>query len=521
MQINYMPGNECLGAKSQGNMAKVNSCFPSEDKGFLQFWIGLQNMADEAGANSRGIQDHSDELPGQEDEAEKRACPVAFSFPFGIQALETGEKDFLHVLKTEGFPNCMQIGAEQEGKSRVSLPGMEAQGLTEMDTQKGWITESKNQVETLAESDIQKGSVIESKKLAETLVESKIQKGSVTESNIQRGILAESKIPMEAGSEIPVRMKIKPGNGMKKNTDNANPGTPVESETDLGAETRFDPGQTKEGERVIPWKGVKPGSDLGKGFSPGQEEENTGSTVGNVKTSFNRGEESAGFPGSRTQKGSGEAGEMFSPNEIAEENGPPLLENRGQGKTVTGMAQAEGISLISGSLQEPSQSVMPHGPQAASSGGVPIKGEDLMSQLVQKLEISRHLERSEMKVQLKPEHLGEVTIILVKERDILTARLVAENLLVKEALQAGLPQLRERLESQNVKVVEFHVEVDRQESSLNSEGGSQSGFQFTGETAQKGGRSEALKGRDESGEFARGQQGVSPSEYKARVDYLV
>ena len=150
MQINYMPANECLGAKSQGNMAKVNSCFPSGDKGFLQFWIGLQNMADEAGANSHGLQDHSDELSGQEDEAEKRACPVAFSFLFGIQALETGEKDFLHVLKTEGFPNCMQIGAEQDSKSRVSLPGMEAQGLTELDTQKRSVIKSKNQAGTSA-----------------------------------------------------------------------------------------------------------------------------------------------------------------------------------------------------------------------------------------------------------------------------------------------------------------------------------------------------------------------------------
>lgn len=62
-------------------------------------------------------------------------------------------------------------------------------------------------------------------------------------------------------------------------------------------------------------------------------------------------------------------------------------------------------------------------------------------------------------VRLKPAVLGEVQIRLQMEDGRLTARILTENIQVKEALDASLAQLRARLESQQIHVAEMTVSV--------------------------------------------------------------
>lgn len=425
MQIICMPGHEFAGAKNQGNTVKAVPHFPFGGEGFLQFWAGLQELGTEAKAETGEPQDHWEETLGQDNKAEKKAEALGLSFPCGMPIPETAREKFPPVLKTEGFPDCMQSAAGQEGTWRVSFLEREAQGL---------------------------------------------------ETVLQKEVITESEAP-------------------------------------------FKPGQEKDSGKLVFGKRVRSESSIGKEFISGQDDESPVSMDEKVTAGLNRGEKSSGFPGS-AQKGSGASGNMISPTaEMAEGNGSPLLKNGEHGKLVIGNLWAEGNPLKPGSLPDASSVGVPHGPQEPSLKA-PFRGEGPVNQLVQKLEISQTLERSEMKVQLKPEHLGEVTIILIKEGQILKARLVTESLQVKEALQSGLPQLRERLESQNVKVVEFHIEVDNQESGFHSESGFQSGFQYAGETAQKGGRTGIPRGDDDSGECNREREGISPSDYTARVDCL-
>ncbi|PKM81950.1 MAG: hypothetical protein CVU88_03630 [Firmicutes bacterium HGW-Firmicutes-13] len=90
--------------------------------------------------------------------------------------------------------------------------------------------------------------------------------------------------------------------------------------------------------------------------------------------------------------------------------------------------------------------------------------EDVLSQLIEKLELIQLPGRMEMKVQLKPEHLGEITILLAMEKGTLKARLMVENLQVKGVLESGLTQIKSQLESQNFKAAEVSVTVNQEGS---------------------------------------------------------
>lgn len=90
--------------------------------------------------------------------------------------------------------------------------------------------------------------------------------------------------------------------------------------------------------------------------------------------------------------------------------------------------------------------------------------EDVLGQLIKELELVRLPGRTEMKVQLKPEHLGEVTILLAVEKGILKARLMAENQQVKAVLESGLDQIKSQLESRNFKAAEVSVAVNQEGS---------------------------------------------------------
>lgn len=65
-------------------------------------------------------------------------------------------------------------------------------------------------------------------------------------------------------------------------------------------------------------------------------------------------------------------------------------------------------------------------------------------------------------VRLKPESLGEVEISLQLEKGRITARVVAENALVKEMLESSLGVIKQRLEAQQVVVHDFTVTVSGQ-----------------------------------------------------------
>jgi|GEM_PF-3060722 len=120
--------------------------------------------------------------------------------------------------------------------------------------------------------------------------------------------------------------------------------------------------------------------------------------------------------------------------------------------------------------------------------------ENILNQLVKKLEVMQYPDKTEMKVQLKPEHLGEVTLLLTREEGSLKARLVAESLQVKGVLESGLSQIKAGLEGQNIKVAEINVTLNQEGEggfNLQEESNFSSGFQGR---ERNSGREEALTG---------------------------
>lgn len=85
--------------------------------------------------------------------------------------------------------------------------------------------------------------------------------------------------------------------------------------------------------------------------------------------------------------------------------------------------------------------------------------EGLIPKLVQKLESLVQQERTEVRIQLKPEHLGELKIKLSLERGIMVAEFVVQNEAVREVIASQLPQLQTALQNQGSNTADVSVSI--------------------------------------------------------------
>ncbi len=76
---------------------------------------------------------------------------------------------------------------------------------------------------------------------------------------------------------------------------------------------------------------------------------------------------------------------------------------------------------------------------------------DLIKQIVARASARGDGNGGEMRVQLKPEYLGPLNLRVIVERGGVTAHLTTQNQMVKEALEAALPQLKEALAGQGLR----------------------------------------------------------------------
>lgn len=104
-----------------------------------------------------------------------------------------------------------------------------------------------------------------------------------------------------------------------------------------------------------------------------------------------------------------------------------------------------------------------------------VDPEDLIEQIVKKVEILNKASNSEMKIQLKPEFMGKMIIKIAVEDGIVTAKFITESQHVKQLLEANLGSLKQNLESQGLKVdrTEVNVQLDNGGSFHGNDGGRQ------------------------------------------------
>lgn len=98
-------------------------------------------------------------------------------------------------------------------------------------------------------------------------------------------------------------------------------------------------------------------------------------------------------------------------------------------------------------------------PQAGSNTPVLPQTEEVFAQIVDKAKLMVKMSSSEMNIDLKPEFLGKLSIKVMVEDGLVTARFLTDNHHVKQMLETNLNALRQNLENQGLKVDKTEVEV--------------------------------------------------------------
>lgn len=92
---------------------------------------------------------------------------------------------------------------------------------------------------------------------------------------------------------------------------------------------------------------------------------------------------------------------------------------------------------------------------------------DIMEQIGDYVKVNVTADVKQMEIQLSPANLGQVHINMVSKNGIVTAQITAENEMVKNAIESQIVQLKERLESQGVKIEAVEVTVASHEFERN------------------------------------------------------
>ena len=96
--------------------------------------------------------------------------------------------------------------------------------------------------------------------------------------------------------------------------------------------------------------------------------------------------------------------------------------------------------------------------------------DNLFPKLVETIETLVHEERSEVRMQLKPDHLGTLEVKLSLERGIMVAEFVVQDQQVREILASHLPQLQTALQNQGTPMADVSVSIGLGQREADSQG---------------------------------------------------
>lgn len=88
-----------------------------------------------------------------------------------------------------------------------------------------------------------------------------------------------------------------------------------------------------------------------------------------------------------------------------------------------------------------------------------INNTEVVAQIMEKIQVSVKPNVSEIKMLLKPEELGEVSLKIATQNGIVTAQFIAESQKVKEIIEANFNQLKDMLSEQGINVGALEVNV--------------------------------------------------------------
>lgn len=156
-------------------------------------------------------------------------------------------------------------------------------------------------------------------------------------------------------------------------------------------------------------------------------------------------------------------------------------EAQGELKAAPVKEEAPVISLASAPA---SQEVAPLGERVVEEVPLrPVEPEPVIRQVAQFARVILREGRSEAKLQLYPEHLGQIQIRLVVANGVVKANLQVTDQAVKAALDANLEQFKARMADQGLQVEQVQVSVGAE----NQFQGQGRGDQFPSQTGHTGG----------------------------------
>ncbi|PKM77664.1 MAG: hypothetical protein CVU90_06180 [Firmicutes bacterium HGW-Firmicutes-15] len=135
----------------------------------------------------------------------------------------------------------------------------------------------------------------------------------------------------------------------------------------------------------------------------------------------------------------------------------PLIEEAAQ---ETGVEEGKNLTLLDKTLVELAKPGGETGKaQSTNSARPTVSPEELMEQIVKKVELVTKLATSEMRIQLKPEFLGKMMIQIIVDDGVITARFTTESQHVKQVLEANMNSLKQTLEANGLRVEKTEVNV--------------------------------------------------------------
>lgn len=88
-----------------------------------------------------------------------------------------------------------------------------------------------------------------------------------------------------------------------------------------------------------------------------------------------------------------------------------------------------------------------------------VDTQEVINQILEKMKVEIKGDVSEVRLTLRPEHLGDVSLKISTENGIVTASFTAENQRVKEVIESNLTQLKDALAEQGIQISQLSVSV--------------------------------------------------------------
>lgn len=102
-----------------------------------------------------------------------------------------------------------------------------------------------------------------------------------------------------------------------------------------------------------------------------------------------------------------------------------------------------------------------------------VTAKDVFDQIVTGMKVNVSDTKSNVLLQLNPQHLGKIGVQLTSENGVITGHFVAESEAVKEVIEANLSSLKAQLQSQGIDVSEIKITVGNASEFLAGEGDKQ------------------------------------------------